>query len=509
RSGKVKAPEGGRDIRVTPGLRLKVLRLSCGLTTTELSEKIGFLGGMRTLVNRWQRDEALPRADRLLKMARIFSRVKKDIGVTHILYGKPLVEFLSESDSFGERVEAVRLASGLSKTLMAEAMKTNPATLRLWTKQVDPPGMKDRKMALLDVYHRVTGKHLDGCLLFYGKPLNTLLDEVDRSKGSRIIKYFRVSAGLSRQEVSDRLGLDLNTVRYWEKGTGLPGRENMHNLTKMFREVFAARDNGTGASMVEEYFVPLLLVPLNHAGIGAGPRRPAVPKKGKGQPAKALWGREKIVGNAGSVIPWLVQSMIDVSENMPAGEKQGKVALLLDTELAELSGREAGSEIERLIRMLAAVKDNNKALERFLKNLEIIKGEGRDLLNKKGAVRPENVIVVTRSSNMGYFKSIEGRAVIAAIDDRDFPETAYLPLLEVTLFAIGKYLGWDEDMLREHYENIPNVIPLKSLGERDYRGLFARDMKNMVIRLIPDAARFDTKELVEMMARIRDILRKA
>ncbi|MEA3488794.1 MAG: diguanylate cyclase [Candidatus Omnitrophota bacterium] len=758
RSGKVRAPKNDREIRVTPGLRIRVLRLSCGLTTTELSQKTGILRGARTLVNRWQRDEAVPLADRLLKMCRIFSSVKKDIEVTHILYGKPLVEFLSESDSFGERVEAVRLASGLSKSLMAEAMKINPATLRQWTKRVDPPGMGDSKMALLDVYHRVTGKYLDGCLLFYGKTLNTLLDDVDRSKGSEIIRYFRLSAGLGMKEVSDKLGVDMETVRRWEEWERLPGRENMLDLTEMFREVFAARENGINARMVEEYFVPLLLVPLNHAGGSAGPyrgktpgqdlkslkrghadltekaasgstssipgglsqtqdkacmeaagvtdaeaRKPRglyaqvkkideepsrcetiwrmeftgegrkeaggllfksysdnneielhgidvepgslnrgyskvflaefvrfirnsdefkgfrfrktasvkhplfaktllrfgfVPEEGshgtecmiarardgkvpvfirdplaredfkkriksrsrkgdydmleildspvsekdldrevlidvnyalkdelklknmleiygkdtKGtaeQPPEVSWGGKEIMENARSVIPWLIQSMIEVSENISTGKRDEKVVLLLDTELAELGEKRVENEIERLIRLFANVKDNNKALRRFLGNLEIRKGKAGDLLNKKGAVRAENIIVVTKSSNMKHFKSIEGRAVIAAVDDRDFPGNAYLPFLEVTLFAIGKYLGWDESMLREHYANIPNVVPVKSLSERDYKGLFGRDMKNVIIKLIPDAGAFDTEELVRTMARIRDILRKA
>jgi len=78
-------------------------------------------------------------------------------------------------------------------------------------------------------------------------------------------------------------------------------------------------------------------------------------------------------------------------------------------------------------------------------------------------------------------------------------------LLEVVLFAIGKYMEWDEDTLREHYRNIPNAAPIEDVDSK----LFKRDMRNVVIRLIPDATEFNTQELVDMMERIRDILSKA
>ncbi|RKY43125.1 MAG: hypothetical protein DRP85_00370 [Candidatus Makaraimicrobium thalassicum] len=824
RRERVMSPKGGGDIQVTPGLRIKVLRMSCGLTTGDFAWQVGVSRGTSVLVDRWQRDEAVPLAGRLAKMTRIFSSVKEDIEVTHILYGKPLDAFLSESHSFGERVETVRLASGLTNDQMSKALKVNPESLRNWRKQAYPGVIGDRKVALLDVYHRQTGRYLDGCLLFYGKALNTLLDELDRSKGFQMIRYFRLSAGLSLKEVSDSLGVGVKTVKSWEEGLRLPYREDMLSFVELFEEVLTARGKDIRVKMIKDYFEPLLVVSLDSADVIAGPHRGKTPKenlrslkrghadlpekavsavrgsipgglsrtqdevaleavgpagaadaagkalggayfsgkdadvkkgiKGRyskyagsetyigdketlyisalstpfegglrkrlagiilgetgsdarvlsvgvgtgifehelvkagcdvtgvditpevlkraeergistieadasdpafwmdtgrkqrfdavlfvesmpdfepdsifdmakqvltpggriyvltrddrkhrreeeykkalqrqdfeisrgsgtahfgeyvlmwmisarllGQdtaddrtdaespeprasglnmrvkkidedsprcetsrrmrffgadtdmrrtaepPAEISWGGERIMENSKAVIPWLVQAMIDASEKISEKEKKEKVVLLLDTELAELGGKEAGKEIERLIRLLAAVKSNNNDLKRFLKNLEIVKGKGRELLNKRGTEKAENIIVVTKSSNVGYFKSLEGSAVIAAVDDKEFPNTAYLPLLEVTLFAIGKHLGWSGDVLLEHYRNIPNAVPAEELSEKDFNRLFRTDMRNMVIRLIPDAARFDTeKELVEMMARVRKILTKA
>ncbi|MCK4851961.1 MAG: helix-turn-helix domain-containing protein, partial [Candidatus Omnitrophica bacterium] len=268
RSGKVKAPEGDGEIKVTPGLRIRVLRLECGLLPAELAQKTGVLHGTRNLVNRWQRDEALPRPARLLKLSRIFSRVKKDIEVTHILYGKSLAEFLPESHSFWERVEAIRLASGLSIGRMAEELRVDPITVNRWMKKTDTPRIEEGLIGLVDIYHRQTGKYLDGCLLFYGKTLNTLLDEADRPEGFKVIKYFRVSAGLSRNEVSDKLGVDVNTVRRWEQGEVLPFRGHAVALSEMYKEIFAARDNGIGASMIKDYFVTLWLVLSRHVSTG-------------------------------------------------------------------------------------------------------------------------------------------------------------------------------------------------------------------------------------------------
>ncbi|MFH1664719.1 MAG: hypothetical protein ABIA77_01070 [Candidatus Omnitrophota bacterium] len=225
---------------------------------------------------------------------------------------------------------------------------------------------------------------------------------------------------------------------------------------------------------------------------------------------KTVWDKEKILKNAGSVIPWLVQTMINISENIAVADKQERVVLLLDTELSERSGGGPGQkEIERLICMLADIKDNNKETAMFLKNLEIVKGRGKGLLNKTGGAKAENIIVITKDANMAYFEKVRGRAVIAAIDDTGFPEDAYFPLLEVALLAIGKYLRWDKDMLIKHYARIPNVVPLEDLDEKDHAWLSERDARDMVIKLVPDAAVLNTADFVETMARIRDILSKA
>jgi hypothetical protein len=90
-----------------------------------------------------------------------------------------------------------------------------------------------------------------------------------------------------------------------------------------------------------------------------------------------------------------------------------------------------------------------------------------------------------------------------------FSGNAYLPLLEIMLFAIGKHLGWDEETLRKHYEMIPNVMSMANLGFEEQTLLFGADRRIMVIKLIPDAAEFDKQELRDLMDNIRIMLARA
>jgi hypothetical protein len=216
----------------------------------------------------------------------------------------------------------------------------------------------------------------------------------------------------------------------------------------------------------------------------------------------------KILAQAEKAIPCLVNAMI------AASKKNGKVVLALDL---ELGNGEINSLLQKLIKVLPTLEDNNDELERFFKNLEIIKGEGDMLARRvanitdpaKGRVAPENLIVITRSKNTRYYEGFEGRATIAGVDDKEFSETAYLPLLEIMLFAVGKYLGWDEATLKEHYDMIPNVTSSSDLSEEDYAMLFGNDKRLMVIRLIPNAVEFDKEQLRELMDSVRTMLARA
>jgi hypothetical protein len=117
--------------------------------------------------------------------------------------------------------------------------------------------------------------------------------------------------------------------------------------------------------------------------------------------------------------------------------------------------------------------------------------------------------VITRLYNLIDFKDLGGRSMLAVIDDRDFPETGYIPLLEVMLFSVGKYLGWDTATLKKYYATIPNVVSAETLDGETLNSLFGKDKRILVIKLIPDAIKFDEDELRSLMDTVRATLTNA
>lgn len=217
---------------------------------------------------------------------------------------------------------------------------------------------------------------------------------------------------------------------------------------------------------------------------------------------------DAVKDNAAKAVSALVNAFIGVAE------KKEKVVIALDLDLGE---GEINTLLRALVDALPSIEHNNEDIRRFFRNLEIVKGQGSNLAARvsqitdprKGSVKPENLIVITTGDNLEYYRSFEGRATLAGIDDRAFPETAYLPLLEVTLFAVGKYLGWDDKTLRKYYAMIPNVISLDRLEDGEIQALFGKDTKTLIIRLIPDAVTFNKAELRELIDSIKTILTRA
>ncbi|MGB2630889.1 MAG: hypothetical protein WBD17_06675, partial [Candidatus Omnitrophota bacterium] len=200
------------------------------------------------------------------------------------------------------------------------------------------------------------------------------------------------------------------------------------------------------------------------------------------------------------VVDRLAQVMIDLAESAEeAGrEEKEKIVLALDLELGE---KDVSKLFAELAKILPHIKKNNDELSLFLNNLEIIPGKGKSLADRvegisseggKGKVRPENIIVVTTGANAAFYKDMDSSTVVG-VDNKTFPAEAYMPLLEIMLFAITKHLasarpGECEDELLKYYKLIPNVILASHLMNDEYEDLFInKDAKVFIIRLIPDA----------------------
>ena len=221
------------------------------------------------------------------------------------------------------------------------------------------------------------------------------------------------------------------------------------------------------------------------------------------QPDVAMTEETDILGKLAVVVPGLIHGLI------AAALRQEKVVLALDQDIGE---GEVNKLIRDLSRMLATLDDNNEELKRFLKNIVVYKANGRNLALKidnitsreKGSVKPENIIVITKGSNMGLYKKVEGKATIAGIDDKT--KNAYIPLIAVLALAVSKHLGWKTTSFKEQYDLIHNAVKWDDLDELDRQALLDDDKKTFVIRLIPNAEAVDTTHL---LTKIRGILTQA
>jgi SAM-dependent methyltransferase len=234
--------------------------------------------------------------------------------------------------------------------------------------------------------------------------------------------------------------------------------------------------------------------------------------------------KKEIIKRIEKIIPRLIHDMMSLetanstdvniagrADYVPGKKEDKKIVILIDKDLSGMNNNtDIIRSVKNLINTLAGIKGNNSELAVFLENLEIIPVEGGSI-ERGGRFRQyKNIIAVTRTSNKSFFENINTEIIVAAIEDKDFPEKAYLPLIEVTLFAIGKFLKLEQALLEQYYQNIPDVKSLKELKESgEFSDIFDPDVKTFVIQL-PHARSFNTsKSLVETMEIIRGLLRKA
>ena len=231
------------------------------------------------------------------------------------------------------------------------------------------------------------------------------------------------------------------------------------------------------------------------------------------------WDNAKIINNSKTLIPRLLQSMIKLSGTIATKNDRRKVVVLLDSGISNISSGSIKQGLNNLINTLSTKKHNKRALSLFLSNVEIRKGEGKELLSKKGNVSEKDIVVLTCSNNYHLFKSLEKKGSLLTViekkyEEEDFPQDAYLPLVEVLFLTLIKYMhiNSDEDlqsMLVEIYQLIPNVIALDDLIAGEYSGITGKNTNKIIIRLIPDAKKFESSDFTKPMEMVLEFLVKA
>ncbi len=227
---------------------------------------------------------------------------------------------------------------------------------------------------------------------------------------------------------------------------------------------------------------------------------------------------QEIEKNVEKIIPLLVQALI-------ARARKEKVVLALDTELGPTEKvRELISKY--VIDTLGEIHGNNGDIKVILKNLNIIDGKGKDLVQRikamttRGNLKKENVIMLTTESNLDNCSDFKEQAFITALDDSRLSgekEFDYYPLVELTFFAVLRALAYDKGRIKKYqeqlwkwYKQIPNVEKLNFV---DLMKLcFDEDdspKRTIILKLIPNAKKFEYDELEELYRRIQEFIRKA
>ncbi|KJJ86062.1 hypothetical protein OMAG_000052 [Candidatus Omnitrophus magneticus] len=217
--------------------------------------------------------------------------------------------------------------------------------------------------------------------------------------------------------------------------------------------------------------------------------------------------KQTIENNLSKIIPSLLHYMIEMSEKKSIENKQEKILLFIDTSNFYMDSAVLCRELERLLKGLVLVKENNKTLGAFLNNIEIKYGKWEKSLNEKLAIKGENTIIITGNYNNPDFIQIKGRGIIAKIDrEAASMENIYIPVFETTFLAIAKYLKWNNKDMERYYKGIPNVIKVEDLSVEDYKKIFDYNETELIVRLVKNAEVFREDELIDIFSSARQFL---
>ena len=207
--------------------------------------------------------------------------------------------------------------------------------------------------------------------------------------------------------------------------------------------------------------------------------------------------------------------------------RKEKVILALDTELGPTE------KVRKLLNKyivdtLTEIHGNNGDINIILKNLNIIDGKGKNLVQRlnsmisKGALKKENVIMLTTERNFIFnCDELSEHAFITAIDARELSgeeKYDYYPIVELAFFAILRTFTYETKEERSKYakrlwgwyRQIPNTERVNIIELMDM--CFEKNgtpRPTIILNLVPRAKKFEHEELEELYRRIHECKRKA
>ncbi|MFH1877452.1 MAG: hypothetical protein ABH883_01415 [Candidatus Omnitrophota bacterium] len=233
------------------------------------------------------------------------------------------------------------------------------------------------------------------------------------------------------------------------------------------------------------------------------------------------WDSARIMSNIEYLMPRLKQGLMDVSQmeeaaaeleaGRPAREEKKKVILYFDTCLWKGTSPELEKKIELFVRVFENIKYTNKFLSPEIENIEVKGCTTEQILRQLEKGDQNNSIIFTDKEKIFRFDKVKGKPVIAGIEKSDkISGDFYLPLIEIVYFALARYLNMHTDKLYEYYKRIPNAPSLENLSIDEYKSLFFDEQgKVFVIKILPEASKYETNLLVEIVSWITLFLKQA
>lgn len=192
------------------GERIAEQRKKLGLSQEELAEKLNI---SQKSISKYERGGRRPQYKVLLRMAEYF-------GVT--------TDYLLELDGggntmLGKRITELRKACDMSQKELGEKLGLSASAIGMYEQ-----GRRDPSNAMLIDMEKLFGVTVD-YLLGEEEPEETSITDC----GS-IIKELRKEAGMTQEELGEKLGVIKQTVSAWEKGISEVNNDTLITLSRLF-----------------------------------------------------------------------------------------------------------------------------------------------------------------------------------------------------------------------------------------------------------------------------------
>ncbi len=245
---------------------------------------------------------------------------------------------------------------------------------------------------------------------------------------------------------------------------------------------------------------------------------------------QTLQGIEK---NVEKIVPFLAHFLMHWNKGyrteLPEAEPEKRRKKVVIFDLPSTKAEKARDLFEQhIIKALKRMKQNNGTIKKILEDMDTFGREKIDVVRnriKENALDAEDVIIVTDKLRLELFEKgeFENSSKTAIDPGEEFDwETQYYPYVEAAFFAIlmglvndyyndTKLLKKYKNLLWKWYKRIPNIeqIDEETLIHQCFEPDGKTPKKTVILKLIPNATKFDPDKLQKLYERIEEIIRKA